>query len=171
VFEWRDGAVHTRFETFDYWSSEGSGRQLESHRGGLAGGYAEWTRHMRQYLTTLMAHDVPVIFHSPGLPDEALHGSFYVEHSTVSRLAHCAEVTEHSFAELGTICITVVRDGRQENYYPLAPHGLLDIQARIREPGLARATVAYPGSILYDEDSRCRIAESGPPKTLLPDHA
>ena len=166
VWEWQDGAVHTLFETFDDWSREGSGRTLESVRGRLAGGYAEWTRVIRQYLTTLTAHRVPVAFHPADRPGEPLTGSFCVEESTISRPEHCAEVTEHSFAELGTVCITLVRDGRQKNYYPLAAAGLLDIQRHIRQCGLASATVSYPGSILYDERSRRLVAESNLPGTM-----
>ena len=159
VFTWRGGAVHTDFQTFDHWSQSGSGMHVDSYRGKLAGAYADWTRVMRQYLTTLAAHRVPLGFFRPGLPQEALPGSYFIETSTGAARSHCAEVTEHSFAELGTICLSVVIDGRQENYYPLRPHGLNDIQQAILQRGLGGKTVSFPGTILYDEGGRSLLAE------------
>jgi hypothetical protein len=47
-----------------------------------------------------------------------------------------------------------------EHYYPLEPQGINEIHAAIRQTGLAEGTVAFPGSILYDEKSRCLLAES-----------
>ncbi|MND05430.1 hypothetical protein D3C83_262210 [compost metagenome] len=47
-----------------------------------------------------------------------------------------------------------------EHYYPLAPQGINEIHAAIRKTGLAEGTVAFPGSILYDENSRSLMAES-----------
>jgi hypothetical protein len=62
VFTWHDGAVHTEFQTFDYWSRSGGGKDTDSYRGKLAGGYADWTRSTRQFLTTLGAHGVTRFF-------------------------------------------------------------------------------------------------------------
>jgi len=162
VYRWRNGAVHTTFETFDYWSQSGSGMRVDSFRGSLAGAYAGWTRVMRQYLTTLAAHRVPLEFFLPGLSQEALPGSFFVETTTRVAVGRCAEVTEHSFAELGSICVSVVIDNQQFNYYPLRPQGLNDIQQAIRERGLGGKTVSFPGTILYDEKNRSLLAESLP---------
>ena len=159
VFTWRGGAVHADFQTFDHWSQSGSGIHVDSYRGKLAGAYADWTRVLRQYLTTLAAHRVPLEFFRPGLTLEALSGSYFIETSARAARPHCAEVTEHSFADLGTICVSVVIDGRQENYYPLRPHGLNDIQQAIRQRGLGGKTVSFPGTILYDEGGRSLLAE------------
>lgn len=159
VFTWRGGAVQADFQTFDHWSQSGSGMHVGSYRGKLAGAYADWTRVLRQYLTTLAAHGVPLEFFLPGLPQEALPGSYFIETSTRAARPHCAEVTEHSFADLGTICVSVVIDGRQENYYPLRPQGLNDIQQAIRQRGLGGKTVSFPGTILYDEGGRNLLAE------------
>ena len=159
VFTWRGGAVHTDFQTFDHWSQSGGGMHVDSYRGKLAGAYADWTRVLRQYLTTLAAHRVPLEFFRPGLTLEALSGSYFIETSARAARPHCAEVTEHSFADLGTICVSVVIDGRQENYYPLRPQGLNDIQQAIRQRGLGGKTVSFPGTILYDEGGRSLLAE------------
>jgi hypothetical protein len=136
--------------------------RVDSFRGSLAGAYAAWTRVMRQYLTTLAAHRVPLEFFLPGLSQEALPGSFFIETTTRAAVGHCAEVTEHSFAELGSICVSVVIDNQQYNYYPLEPQGLNDIQQAIRERGLGGKTVSFPGTILYDEKNRSLLAESLP---------
>ncbi len=162
VFTWRAGAVHTDFQTFDYWSQHGSGKRIDSHRGKLAGGYADWTRLMRQYLTTLAAHRVRLEFFLPGRPRQALAGSYFIEASTRAVGHRCAEVTEHSFADLGTVCLSVTIAGQQENYYPLGPQGLNDIQQSIRQRGLGGKTVSFPGTILYDESERSLLAESLP---------
>ena len=158
-YRWQDGAVHVNYQTFDYWSRKGGGKGMDSYRGKLAGGYADWTRLHRQVLTTLKAHAVPMEFTLPERPDEPLTGTFFVERSNRKATSRCAGVTEHSFAELGTICISVSSNSEQENYYPLEPQGLNDIHAAIRSKGLAGRTVAFPGTILFDEKSRVLICE------------
>jgi hypothetical protein len=159
VFTWREGAVHAEFQTFDYWACSGLGRQIESARGQLAGGYADWTRSTRQYLMTLSAHGIPVELHLPAEAGCRVEGTFFVETGRQPPPSHSAAVTEHSFGELGTVCITTVQQGRQEHHYPLAASGLNDIQSTLRERDLGDGAVAYPGSILYDPNSR----------TLVPD--
>ncbi len=160
LFVWRDGAVHIEYQTFDHWAQLGPGKTLEAYRGKLAGAYADWTRQLRQYLITLRAHAVDVIFHLPGQPEQALAGQYFVEQATGKPLESDTSVTEHSFAELGTICVSHAHDGCLQHYYPLAAQGINDIHAAIRKSGLAEGTVAFPGSILYDENSRCLLAES-----------
>lgn len=160
LFNWRDGAVHIEYQTFDYWAQQGPGKNTEPYRGKLAGGYADWTRHLRQYLTTLRAHTVDVVFHLPGQPDQALTGQYFVEKSSFSPQENDANVTEHSFAELGTVCVSHTHNGVLEHYYPLAPSGINEIHAAIRQNDLAESTVAFPGSILYDERLRGLMAES-----------
>jgi hypothetical protein len=152
-WEWRDGAVHTAFETFDHWAVEGMGAGLQSGRMALAAGYAEWTRELRQYLTTLRAHGLPVHLHLPGT-GEPLDGSFLSDASPAEAGDEDCAITEHSFDDLGTIAITAVRDGRVENFYPLRARGLNEIHALLRDCAAGGRTVAFPGTILYDEATR-----------------
>jgi hypothetical protein len=152
-WEWRDGVVYTAFETFDYWAGEGMGAGLPATRMALAAGYAEWTRELRQFLTTLRAHGLTVKLHLPGT-EEVLDGSFLSDASlAVAGDLDCA-VTEHSFDDLGTIAITAVREGHVENFYPLRPRGLNEIHALLRDCAAGGRTVAFPGTILYDEATR-----------------
>ncbi len=160
LFCWRKGAVHIEYQTFNYWARQGPGKTMDPSRGKLAGAYAEWTRQLRQYLTTLRAHAVDVVFHLPDQPEQALKGDYFLETQPGKSLESDASVTEHSFAELGTVCISHAQDGVLQHYYPLAPQGINEIHAALRRNGLAEATVAFPGSILYDENSRSLVAES-----------
>jgi len=159
-WEWRDGAVHTAFETFDHWAIEGMGAGLHAGRMALAAGYAEWTRELRQYLTTLRAHGLPVQLHLPGT-GEHLDGSFLSDASPAAPGDRDCAVTEHSFDDLGTIAITAVRDGRVENFYPLRARGLNEIHALLRDCAAGGRTVAFPGTILYDEATRRLRPEPG----------
>ena len=153
TLEWQDGAVHAVFETFDFWAREGGGVGLPAARLALAGAYGDWTREMRQYITTLRAHGVDICFH---LPDSGpvLTGTYVREVSAAAPQDGDAAVTEHSFGDLGTVAVTAAADGRIENYYPLRPRGLNDIQARLREVVRGGHTVAFPATILYDEQTR-----------------
>ena len=154
VLTWRDGAIHTLFETFDYWSSVGQGKSQPSARLMLAESYGDWTRETRQYLTTLAAHGIDVKFHLPGLEMEPLDDSFMIEVSDRVPAADATTVTEHSYNEMGTVAVSLVQDNRQVNYYPLLPLGLNDIHHAIRGQVPHGHTVAYPGTILYDETAR-----------------
>jgi hypothetical protein len=153
TLEWRDGEVHAVFETFDFWAREGGGAGLPAARLALAGGYGDWTREMRQYTTTLRAHGVTICFHPPG-GGPALAGTYFSEVSEAAPQDDDPAVTEHSFGDLGTVAITAVAGDRIENYYPLRPRGLNDIQARLREVVRGGHTVAFPATILYDEQNR-----------------
>jgi hypothetical protein len=162
-FSWRDGAVHTEYQTFDYWARTGLGKAVEARRGKLAEGYANWTRQLRQYLTTLRAHAVPVALHLPGhLPgqESPLGGNYFVESGAAPSQDCDACVTEHSFAELGTVCVSHAHDGVLDHYYPLASQGINEIHAAIRQSSLADAVVSYPGTVLYDENTRSLVADS-----------
>jgi hypothetical protein len=108
---------------------------------------------MRQYITTLRAHAVDVRFHLPN-SGPALAGTYVREVSEDASQDGDPAVTEHSFGDLGTVAMTAVADGRLENYYPLRPRGLNDIQARLREVVRGGHTVAFPATILYDEQTR-----------------
>jgi hypothetical protein len=159
VFLWKDGNVHTAYQTFDHWSQFGGGRDLASSRENLAGGYARWTRTMRQFLAVLNAHEVALKFHLPQQPEQLLTQSYFIEEYPRNESSGLAGVTEHRFGELGTICITVIAGGWQHNYYPLTPDGLNDIQDVIHRLGVAGRTVARQDSILFDEKTRSLLAE------------
>lgn len=158
VYEWRDGAVYTRFETFDHWASQGRGAGMLTERQMLAGGYGDWTRETRQFLTTLRAHGLEVLFQEPG-SDNILEGSFYAEDTGERVRSSDSSLTEHSFEELGTVAITFVEGERIFNYYPLRPRGLNEIHAHLRDKVPGGHTVAFPGTILYDEKSRRLIPD------------
>lgn len=160
IFEWRGQAVHTRFETFDFWANEGGGRNFEASRHLLAEGYGDWTREIRQYLTTLEAHGVSLRFHLPGADRSVLQGNYFVEDSEARPASDAAVVTEHSFGELGTISVSLVKEERLFNYYPLSPAGLNEIHAAIRRLVPNGHTVAFPGTVQYDESGRCLKADS-----------
>ncbi|MDX1381362.1 MAG: hypothetical protein R3233_09585, partial [Xanthomonadales bacterium] len=153
AWEWRGDAVHTRFETFDHWANEGGGAGLGTARMALAGGYGDWTREVRQYLSTLRAHRVPVRFHLPDA-DRPLEGTFFRELSPVEASRGDATVTHHSFGDLGTVAVTAVTAQGVENFYPLGARGLNDIQAHLRQCAQDGLSVAFPGTIVYDERSR-----------------
>lgn len=153
-FAWRDGAVHARFETFDYWANLGAGCTQPSDHQFLAGAYADWTREYRQYLTTLEAHAVSVIQHLPQQRDVALQGSYLVETSITEAPENAAKVTEHSAADLGTIAVSVVDGERLLNHYPIKSIGLNELHASIRAAGFASGGVSFPGTIRYGAKSR-----------------
>lgn len=153
TLEWRDGEVHAVFETFDFWARDGGGAGLPAARLALAGGYGDWTREMRQYTTTLRAHGVAIRFQLPNA-GPALTGTWFCEISEAAPQPGDPAVTEHSFGELGTVAVTAVAGERIENYYPLRPRGLNDIQARLREVVSGGHTVAFPATIVYDEHTR-----------------
>jgi len=151
--EWRDGAVHAVFETFDYWASEGAGAAVPAQRLRLAEGYGQRTRELRQYLATLGAHGVGVEFHLPG-ERRPLEGSFLAEASGQAAADGAPAITEHGFDNVGTVAISFAREGTVTNYYPLSPRGLNDIHASLRDRVAAGRTVAFPGTIVYDETTR-----------------
>jgi hypothetical protein len=159
-FVWDEGAVHTRFETFDSWASDGSGSHIVAERQALAAAYGDWTREIRQYLTTLKAHGLEVRFHLSANPTP-LEGTFLKEISESAPGTGDSTITEHSYSELGTIAVTVRNGGVVENYYPLCSRGLNDIQTHIRThiPGVH--SVAFPGTILHSEKTRKLVPDAG----------
>jgi len=158
-YEWKDGAVQISFQSFDYWASRGGGAKVFAARQALAPGYAEWSREVRQYITTLKAHGLEIRFHLPG-DGRLLEGTFFAEASEAVPADNAAAITEHSYGELGTIAITVHDGTRVENYYPLCPQGLNDIHSFLRTQVENRQTIAFPGSILYDEKARVLVPET-----------
>ena len=161
-FAGREGILHARFETFDYGASEGAGCSLEASRQALNTGYAEWTREFRQYITTLSAHGLDFCFHLPDSP-KPLNSTWFEEASRQPAGDLDSAITEHSFDDLGTIAITAVIDGAVKNYYPLVPQGLNDVHRHLRSCIPEKHTVAFPGTLLYDEDRRCLVSDTYKP--------
>ena len=55
------------------------------------------------------------------------------------------------------------QDNGAENYYPLCPQGLNDIHASLGKQLPGGQTVAFPGCIHYDENTRKLIPDGGQP--------
>lgn len=160
TFRWDGSSVVSRFMSFDEWARSEHGRPVPAGDQALAGAYADWTREYRQYLTTLQAHGVPVRQELAGSMGRSDDGSFAVEHCAWAGRDSVARITEHSAGELGTVAVSVVRDGQQFNYYPLVPSGLNRLHAEIRSEAGEAPSVAFPGCILYDPGRRCLRPES-----------
>ena len=160
-FKWRDGAVHSFFESFDWWAQYGAGAEKPAGDQHLQSAYSDWTREYRRYLTMLSAHGVKVCQHLPGLEDTGLTDSFLLEESTAKPGPQAATVTEHSVDDLGIVAVTVVTGPRQINLYPLQADGLNDLHQFIREQGYT-GDVAYPGYICYEESARLLAADTLP---------
>jgi hypothetical protein len=158
-FEWKNGAVYTSFETFDQWASGGGGARIAAARQALAAAYGDWTREVRQYLTTLKAHGLEFRLLLAGR-DTPLEGTFFKEQSASTPGANDSTITEHSYSELGTIAVTARNGDSVENYYPLCPQGLNDIQTFLRKHVPGVHTVAFPGTILYDEKARRLVPDA-----------
>lgn len=158
-FKWQGGAVHSFFESFDWWARYGGGTDEMAGDQHLQSAYADWTREYRRYLTMLSAHGVTVRQHLPGLEDTELTDTFLLEESTATPEPQSAPVTEHSVDDLGIVAVTVVTGARQINFYPLQADGLNDLHQFIREQGYS-GDVAYPGCIRYEEGTRQLVAET-----------
>jgi hypothetical protein len=160
-FKWHEGAVHSFFETFDWWANYGAGTDSPAADQQLQSAYADWTREYRRYQRVLDAHGVRVCRHLAGLEDAELKDSFLLEESTLAPPPAAAPVTEHDADGLGTVAVTVVSRERQMNFYPLLASGLNDLHRFIRDNGLS-GDVAYPGRIHYDESFRQLTSEPLP---------
>ncbi|NND44059.1 MAG: hypothetical protein HKN58_01955 [Xanthomonadales bacterium] len=154
VFRWTGERVESRFLSFDEWANTADAEAIPAGNGELAVAYTDWTREYRQYLTTLRAHGINV---HQALADGmqcAGDGTFAIEKAPAPDHGELAQVTEHSSGDLGTVAVSMLRDGRQFNYYPLVPAGLNRLHAAIRDQLADAPVVAFPGCILYDERSR-----------------
>jgi len=160
-FRWAGGAVHSYFESFDWWAQRGGGHELPAGQHRLQAAYAAWTREFRRYQTMLTAHGVRVSQHLAGLEDAELTDSFLIEESTNTPEPSSAPVTAHVVDDLGTIAVTVVSGPRQMNLYPLRASGLDELHQFIRDEGYS-GDIAYPGRLCYDEHTRRLVAEPLP---------
>ena len=162
-FEWSDGVVRAPFHTFDSWANDGPGTGQAAERQALAEAYANWTRELRQYLITLRAHGLDVVFHDRD--GEALEGTYLTEEGLARPGSRRTAVTEHSFDDLGTIAVTLVDGDTVINYYPLTASGLNDLHADIRRRFPAGQTIAFPGTLLYDEEARRLVTDTRAPSS------
>jgi len=149
-FRWDGERVIARFETFDFWASEGGGRELGAESLGKA--YIDWTREYRQVMVTLDAHGVTVAQILAG-SETLLEGHYLVETAGPSGDAAPA-ITEHCGEAMGTVAVTVVHDGQMRHYYPLAPEGPNKIHSDLARLGVAHHGLAYPGYICIDPLTR-----------------
>ena len=154
-FRWAEGAVHAEFQTFDHWALEGGGRDLPA--GELASAYLAWTREYRQLLVTLAAHGITVQQHLPG-EKEPLKGLF-LEESGAPAGPQANAITEHDGGELGTLAVTVARDGELRNFYPLAPEGSNALHEHLAELGIAHQGLSFPGRLCFDPAQRRLAAD------------
>ena len=158
-FEWRDGAVHSLFESFDWWAKHGGGADKSASKQQLQTAYADWTREYRRYLTMLTAHGVKVRQHLPGMEDVELTDTFLLEESSAQPQKDAAPITGHHADDLGTVAVTVVSGDRQMNFYPLLPTGLNDLHRFIRNEGFS-GDVAFSNTIIYNENTRQLIPDT-----------
>jgi hypothetical protein len=86
---------------------------------------------------------------------EPLETSFLCEESELDAAAGDATLTHHSFEDVGTVAITAVTPQGIRNYYPLRARGLNEIHRHLDPGASGERRVAWPGTILYDEERRC----------------
>jgi len=161
MFKWQNDAVHSFFETFDWWAQHGGGKNKASDDQQLQSAYSNWTREYRRYLTMLTAHGINVSQHLPGMDETALTNTFLLEESTMIPKKSAAGVTAHNADDLGVIAVTVVHEGRQMNFYPLEASGLNDLHRFIRKEGYG-GDIAYPAQLCYNESTRQLTADTLP---------
>ena len=159
LFDFRDGSVHCRFETFDHWARHGGGSALDKEMD-LAEAYAEWTREFRQYVTTLDAYHVPLVHTPADTQHMMIEGDYLVEVSDHVPVGGESEVTEHSWGDVGVISVSVVDGARQFNYYPLSASGLNALHQAIRTRGLGPGGFSFAGKVIHDRDTRRLLPDS-----------
>lgn len=160
--EWRDGRVHIAFQTFNHWAqqvADSGGNEGQIEGDGLARAYAEWTRELRRYTSTLAAHHVPLAFELPEGCTGAVAGDFLYEDVdapdvTPDVLKTLASITEHGWPDLGTVAITALMPHAMRHYYPLTAQGLNRIHEALATLELAGEGMAFPGTIKFNPDKR-----------------
>jgi hypothetical protein len=150
---WSQGTVQVSFQPFDYWANEGSGRRIESQ--GLGEAYAEWTRELRRYASTLAAHHIPVRFELAAGCEGSVGEHFLCEETDLPSSADPpASITEHTWPDLGIVAITIRTPATLKHFYPLTSGGLNDIHELIRSYELSGEGMAFPGRIAHDHSNR-----------------
>lgn len=158
AFEWRNGTVHARFETFDHWANQGGGRDVAA--ADLVTAYADWTREYRQYLVTLGAHGIQVHQHLPGEAEVGPGTPFIVESAPLPEPGALARVTEQPGGDLGVIALTLWTGDALRHYYPIAPDGLNAIHDALRDATVAAGGLAYPARLCCDSGTRRLVPDA-----------
>lgn len=154
-YHWRDGAAIAQFETFDHWAGHGAGRTLPADGDVLPQGYAEWSRELRRYSSTLAAHHIEVRFELPENASGKVRPNFLWEELPADAVQGAgASITEHSWPDLGVIAITAQLTQGLRHYYPLSSKGLNEIHDALQALELAGEGVAFPGRIEFGRASR-----------------
>lgn len=150
---WSRGVVQVSFQPFDYWANEGSGHSIESQ--GLGEAYAEWTRELRRYTSTLAAHHIPVRFELPAGCKGSVGEHFLCEEADLPPSSSpLASITEHTWTDLGIVAITARTPTTLKHFYPLTPGGLNDIHEVVRSHELSGEGMAFPGRIAHGHSNR-----------------
>lgn len=158
-FQWQDGETRIGFQTFDYWAGKGAGR--DTNEAELDEGYAEWSRELRRYTSTLAAHRVPMRFDLPdGCTGHVTETYLCEETESPADEQPRASITEHGWNDLGIIAITVQTPGALLNFYPLTPGGLNDIHEAIQSLDLTGEGMAFPGRVRFSQSNR-RLKPAG----------
>ena len=154
-FDWRDNGVRVEFQTFDHWANHGSGREVGAGVNELCQGYAEWSRELRRYTSTLAAHRVPVQFELPTDCEGYVSEHFLCEEVALPETSEPhASITEHSWPELGIVAVTARTADSLQHFYPLTPRGLNDIHAAVQALQPIGEGIAFPGRIRHCASSR-----------------
>ncbi|HKJ18482.1 MAG TPA: hypothetical protein VJ984_14105 [Xanthomonadales bacterium] len=150
---WKDGIVTVTFQPFNHWSTAGSGRDVETHR--LGEEYAQWSRELRQYTSTLAAHQIPIRFELPEGCKGSVSDHFLCEETALPTGAESlAAVTEHAWPDLGIVAVTAETPGALKHFYPLTPEGLNDIHEIVQDQELSGEGMSFPGRIAYQDSNR-----------------
>ena len=153
-YEWRDGSVRVTFQTFDFWANHGGGRDVHDPQQ-LPSGYAQWSRDLRRFISTLAAHHVSLEFELPPASEGTVGEDYLCERAPAARESGpLASITEHNWPELGTLVITACAAGGLKHFYPLAPQGLNHIHEVLQTLELEGEGMAFPGTIKLDESER-----------------
>lgn len=154
-YRWDGDRAWVTFQTFDYWANEGAGRAIASDAAELAEAYAEWTRELRRYCSTLAAHFVPLSVELPEGSEARIEEQLLFEEVSAPPPGRTlASITEHSHHELGVVAVTALRPETARHYYPLTPGGLNDIHESIQALELSGEGMAFSGQIEIDPVQR-----------------
>lgn len=150
---WCGTEAHIEFQTFNYWAHQGSGKDVSAD--GLGEAYAEWSRELRRYTSTLAAHRVPLRFDLPDNCQGEVSENYLCEDAEpLTANQPMASITEHSRDDLGIIAITVQSGGRLKHFYPLTPGGLNEIHDHIQNLELRGEGMSFPGKVACCESTR-----------------
>lgn len=153
-FQLRGERVQVIFQTFNHWARH-AGSEAGAEDDALPRAYAEWTRELRRYVSTLAAHHVPVEFRLPDdCKGEITEHFLYEDVPSPAAGSPLASITEHGWPDLGTVAITALTPDTMRHYYPLTPHGLNLIHETLGAMELVGEGMAFPGTIKFNAGQR-----------------